>query len=363
MNVPLVDLKIQYERIKDEVDAEWKRVFANTSYVLGPAVNDFEQEFAAYSSVDHCIGVANGGDALELCLRALDIGHGDEVIVPANTFAATAMAVLQAGATPVAVDVDEHHHLIDPSLIESAITERTKAIIPVHLFGQLAPMEEIINIARRHDLRVIEDAAQCQGATQYGKHAGQFGDMAATSFYPGKNLGAFGDGGAVLTRDNDLATRVRRLRNYGGIAKYEHIESGRNSRLDSLQAAVLSVKLRHLDAWNDERRAVATTYLDSLAGLPTIQLPAVLDGNEHVWHLFVIKVADRDEVLTQLNEAGVGAGIHYPSTVNSLATVPMGTPVAEHQARAMISLPIFPGMTNDAVMTVIEKVRIISTTA
>lgn len=355
MNVPLVDLKIQYERIKDEVDAEWQRVFANTSYVLGPAVTAFEQEFAAYSGVDHCIGVANGGDALELCLRALDIGHGDEVIVPANTFAATAMAVLQAGATPVSVDIDERYHLIDPSLIDSVITERTKAIIPVHLFGQLAPMGEIVDIAKRHGLRVIEDAAQCQGATQHGKHAGQFGDMAATSFYPGKNLGAFGDGGAVLTQDNDLATRVRRLRNYGGIAKYEHVESGRNSRLDSLQAAVLCVKLRHLDAWNDERRAVAATYLDALAGIPTIQLPAVLDGNEHVWHLFVIKVADRDEVLKQLNEAGVGAGIHYPSTVNSLATVPLETPIAERQANTMISLPIYPGISREQVDFVIEE--------
>jgi len=349
MNVPLVDLKIQYQRIKDEVEAEWQNVFANTSYVLGPAVSAFEQEFAAYSGVDHCIGVANGGDALELCLRALDIGHGDEVVVPANTFAATAMAVLQTGAVPVAVDVDEHHHLIDPSLIESAITERTKAIIPVHLFGQLAPMEEVVDIARRHSLRVIEDAAQCQGATQHGKHAGQFGDMAATSFYPGKNLGAFGDGGAVLTQDNDLATRVRRLRNYGGIAKYEHAESGRNSRLDSLQAAVLSVKLRHLDAWNEERRAIAATYLNELAGIPAIQLPAVLDGNEHVWHLFVIKVSERDDVLKRLNEAGVGAGIHYPSTVNNLATVPVETPIAERQASTMISLPIYPGMSQEHV--------------
>lgn len=354
MKVPLVDLKIQYERIKDEVQEAWDEIFSNTSYVLGPAVTAFEEEFARYCGVEHCIGVANGGDALELCLRALDIGAGDEVIIPANTFAATAMAVLQAGATPVAVDVDEAYHLIDPDRIAEAIGPRTRAIIPVHLFGQLAPMEPILAIAKEHGLKVIEDAAQCQGATQNGMHAGQFGDMAATSFYPGKNLGAFGDGGAVLTRDPNLAARVRRLRNYGGIAKYEHIESGRNSRLDTLQAAVLRVKLRHLEAWNTERVQAAGEYANLLSSRSNVELPSVAPCNEHVWHLYVVKVHTRDEILRALNDAGIGAGIHYPATVAAVPGVRSEEhlPVATDLSRRILSLPLFPGMTPEQIASV-----------
>jgi dTDP-4-amino-4,6-dideoxygalactose transaminase len=347
MKVPLVDLKIQYERIKDEVQEAWDEIFSNTSYVLGPAVSAFEEEFARYCGVEHCIGVANGGDALELCLRALDIGVGDEVIIPANTFAATAMAVLQAGATPVAVDVDEAYHLIDPDHIAEAIGPRTRAIIPVHLFGQLAPMEPILAIAAEHGLKVIEDAAQCQGATQNGMHAGQFGDMTATSFYPGKNLGAFGDGGAVLTQDPRLAERVRRLRNYGGISKYEHAESGRNSRLDTLQAAVLRVKLRHLDTWNKERTFAASAYQDALSQCPGIELPQVSPKNDHVWHLFVVKIENRDRVLDALHQSNIGAGIHYPQTVNSIPSVTaLDTVRAERMAPRILSIPIFPGISS-----------------
>lgn len=359
MKVPLVDLKIQYERIKDEVHAAWEEILDNTSFVLGPAVSAFESEFAAYCGVAHCIGVANGGDALELCLRALDIGAGDEVIIPANTFAATAMAVLQTGATPVAVDVDEDYHLIDPECVEAAIGPNTKAIIPVHLFGQLAPMAPILEIADRHGLKVIEDAAQCQGATQDGKHAGQFGDMAATSFYPGKNLGAFGDGGAVLTQHAGLADRVRRLRNYGGIAKYEHVESGRNSRLDTMQAAVLRIKLRNLDAWNLERSAAAEKYSQLLQDIGGNRRPAVLTGNKHVWHLFVVKVNDRDRILQSLNASNIGAGIHYPSPVSSLAlnSRPQPTERSARLASQILSIPIFPGITDNQIEYVATNLR------
>lgn len=357
--VPLVDLKIQYERIKDEVQTAWEEVFENTSFVMGPAVGAFESEFANYSGVSQCIGVGNGGDALELCLRAIDVGPGDEVIIPANTFAATAMAVLQTGATPVAVDVDMDYHLIDPDCVEEAITPRTRAVIPVHLFGQLAPMEPIIDIASRHGLRVVEDAAQCQGATQHGRHAGQFGDLAATSFYPGKNLGAFGDAGAVLTDDPTLGDRVRRLRNYGGTAKYEHTESGRNSRLDTLQASVLRVKLEMLDEWNLERAAAAEKYLDLLESLPAIKLPKVHPANRHVWHLFVMTVEKRDSLLEALNRNGIGAGIHYPSTVSSIPGVrtPFDSGRSEFLASRIISLPMFPGLEVGQIEEVVEKIR------
>lgn len=357
MRVPLVDLKIQYERIKDEVHAAWKDILDNSEFVMGPAVSAFETEFAEYCGVSHCIGVANGGDALELCLRALDIGPGDEVIIPANTFAATAMAVLQIGATPVAVDVDEDYHLIDPECVEAAVTSRTRAIIPVHLFGQLAPMTPLLEIAATHDLRVIEDAAQCHGATQDGKHAGQFGDMAATSFYPGKNLGAFGDGGAVLTQKAELAERVQRIRNYGGLVKYEHVESGRNSRLDTMQAAVLRAKLRNLDSWNLERQGIASTYLSALSDSVSVEVPQVAGGNEHVWHLFVVKVPNRDLSLKALQATGVGAGIHYPSTVVSIPGVVTPNPVrrAENLSQKILSMPIYPGLREDEVSFVCER--------
>jgi len=355
LKVPFVDLGIQYERIRTEVHLAWDEILSDTSFVLGPAVSAFETEFARYSGVDHCVAVGNGGDALELCLRALDVGFGDEVIIPANTFAATAMAVLQVGAIPVVVDVDEQSHLIDPWCIEEAITARTKAIVPVHLFGQLAPMARVLDVASRFGLWVIEDAAQCQGATQDGKHAGQFGDMAATSFYPGKNLGAFGDGGAVLTRHVALADRVRRLRNYGGVAKYEHVELGRNSRLDSIQAAVLRVKLRYLDAWNLERQRLAHAYLSALQSTG-LKVPQVVPGNTHVWHLFVIALEERDLTLQHLKEMQIGAGIHYPEPVSVIPGVKATnkTDKASRLARKILSLPLFPGMTDSQQDYVLE---------
>lgn len=362
MNVPLVDLKIQYERIRGEVAEAWEDILSNTSFVLGPDVASFEDEFAAYAGVKHCVGVANGGDAIELALRALDIGFGDEVIIPANTYTATAMAVVQTGAVPVVVDVDPTYQLLSPGLVEAAITSKTKAIIPVHLFGQLAPMEPILEIARTHDLRVVEDAAQCQGATQHGSHAGTFGDIAATSFYPGKNLGAFGDGGGVLTNSDSLALRIRRLRNYGGIVKYEHVEPGRNSRLDTLQAAVLRAKLRYLDAWNAERSSAADFYLSELDGVLDLALPRQMAGNTHVWHLFVISTANRDGLLRELNARGIGAGIHYPQAIMdqpALAGIVRESSggVARQLAGSILSLPLFPGITEAQQQAVVSVVR------
>jgi len=347
-NVPLVNLKIQRDRILDEVQAGWQAVLENTSFIVGPAVDQFEADYARYCGASHCVGVGNGTDAIEYSLRALDIGHGDEVIAPANTFVATIGAIVRAGATPKLVDCDENF-LINPALIAAAITERTKAVVPVHLYGQMAPMDEVI--AAAGDLPVLEDAAQSQGASQAGKRSGSVGVLASTSFYPGKNLGAFGDAGAVTTSDAALDERLRRLRNHGGIAKYEHLEVGGNSRLDSLQAVVLSAKLKVLDDWNSERRIAAQRYEELLSGVDGVTLPHEVSGNVHVWHLYVVRVPNRDAVLKSLNNAGIGAGIHYPAPIHLLpAFSSMGLgkgsfPVAESLADEILSLPIYPGIT------------------
>src|SRR6185437_5397771 len=260
--IPLVDLSLQHAEIADEVAAGFERVLTSGAFVLGPDVAEFEREFAAYSGVARCVGVGNGTDAIELALRAAGIGPGDEVIIPANTFVATAGGVMRTGATPVLVDCDRQFLLIDPTQIEQRITERTRAIVPVHLYGQLAPMAEVLDIAARHGLVVVEDAAQSQGAEQDGKRAGAFGQSAATSFYPGKNLGAYGDGGAVVTNAEDVADALLGLRNHGGTVKYQHPELGFNSRLDTLQGVVLRAKLRRLDGWNAQRRAAADLYAE-----------------------------------------------------------------------------------------------------
>ena len=349
--VPLVDLAIQHEQVATEVDVAFQRILANGSYVLGPDVAEFEAEFAAYSGALYCAGVANGTDAIELALRAFDIGPGDEVIIPANTFVATAGAVRRCGATPVLVDCDPEHLLLDPAGIESRITSRTRAIVPVHLYGQLAPMKEIVAIAARHGLRVVEDAAQAQGAEHDGRRAGTWGDAAATSFYPGKNLGAYGDAGAVLTSSDAVAESVYALRNHGSTVKYQHPALGFNSRMDTMQAAVLRAKLRRLDDWNAQRNQAAELYSELLAARPEVTLPVTLPGNRHVWHLYVVQVAERDRVLAELNAAGVGAGIHYPVPVHLHgAYVDLGHcagdfPVAEAAADRIISLPLYPGIT------------------
>lgn len=358
--VPLVDLAIQHREVAAEVAQRLEHVFSAGSYVLGPPVVEFESEFAAYSGVAHCVGVANGTDAIELALRAVGVGYGDEVIIPANTFVATAGAVSRAGAVPVLVDCDPRYLLIDPAAIEERISNRTRAIVPVHLYGQLAPMEQIIEIAARHGIPVVEDAAQAQGAERAGRRAGAWGDAAATSFYPGKNLGAYGDAGAVVTRSDSIAQSMYGLRNHGSTVKYVHPELGFNSRLDSMQAAVLSAKLPRLDAWNRQRQEAAELYSVLLADQPGVTLPSATPGNVHVWHLYVIQVADRDRVLTELNAAGIGAGIHYPVPVHlhgayaHLGYTPGDFPVAEATASRILSLPLFPGITAEQQEQVVD---------
>jgi dTDP-4-amino-4,6-dideoxygalactose transaminase len=349
--IPLVDLGIQRDRVAAEVDAGWARVLERTAFVGGPDVAAFEAEYAAHEGRRHCVGLANGTDALELALRATGIGAGDAVVVPANTFVATAEAVARAGAEVVLVDVDDEHLLLDPDRL-AAVAGRCRAVLPVHLFGQLAPMGPLAAIAAEHGLTLMEDAAQCQGATQAGAGAGTLGLAAATSFYPGKNLGAYGDGGAVVTDDDGIAERVRLLSAHGSPRKYEHAVLGFNSRLDTLQAVVLRAKLARLDEWNAERQLAADTYAELLKDTPGVRLPATAAGNRHVWHLYVVRVADRDRVLAALNGAGIGAGIHYPTPVHLTgAFSELGErgdfPVAERAAAEILSLPLFPGITRE----------------
>lgn len=349
--LPLVDLKWQHKEIEAEVEDGLRELFARTAFILGPYVADFEAAYAKFSNVPHVIGVGSGTDALELGIRALDIGQGDEVILPANTFIATALAVTRSGATPVLVDCDPIYQLIDPKAIEVALTHKTRAIIPVHLFGHMAPMAPILSLANSRELLVIEDAAQSHGATQSGNAAATQSQMAATSFYPGKNLGAYGDAGAVITKSASLAARVRKLRNYGSDTKGHHPEQGFNSRLDAIQAVVLSAKLKRLAHWNDLRRNAASTYSELLAEVDGIRLPRTSPENCPVWHLYVIRVKDRDSVLAGLHQRGIAAGIHYPVPVHLLGAFaelnrPQGSfPHAESAAKEVLSLPLFPGIT------------------
>ena len=347
--IPLVDLGLQHRRIAGEVRAGFDRVLETTAFILGPEAERFEQAYADYCGVRHCVGVGNGTDAVELALRAAGVGTGDEVVLPANTFVATAEAVLRASARVVLADCDETY-LLDPESVADRVGPRTRAVIPVHLYGQLAPMKALA-AAVGEDVLVIEDAAQSQGATQDGRRSGSFGAAAATSFYPGKNLGAYGDAGAVTTSSDEVAARLRAVRNHGGVRRYEHGEFGVNSRLDGLQAVVLSAKLAVLDRWNAERREAAARYDRLLADVPGVVLPRVAPGNEHVWHLYVVRVPRRDEVLAALDGAGIGAGIHYPSPVHLLPAfgfLGLGAgafPRAEAYAAEILSLPIYPGIT------------------
>jgi dTDP-4-amino-4,6-dideoxygalactose transaminase len=350
--VPLVDLQAQHREIAEEVAAGFAAVIATTAFILGPAVSEFEASFAQFCGVRHCVGAGNGTDALEMILRAFDIGPGDEVVVPANTFIATALAVVRAGATPVLVDCEEHH-LLDPAQVAARLTPRTRALLPVHLYGQVADMEALLALAAPRDILVLEDAAQAQGARRHGRPAGSLGSAAGTSFYPGKNIGAYGDGGAVLTDSSEIAERVRRLRNWGSERKYHHPEIGFNSRLDTLQAVVLSAKLKRLAAWNAARRQAAARYDELLADVPELELPRTLPGNEHVWHLYVVRVPRRDAVLAHLHAAGIGAGIHYPTPLHlhgalrHLAYREGDFPNAERAAREVLSLPLYPHITED----------------
>jgi dTDP-4-amino-4,6-dideoxygalactose transaminase len=351
MNVPFLDLAAQQAEIADEVLPVWRAQFSAAAFIGGAEVTAFEQEYAAYIGVEHCVGVANGTDAVELALRAVGVGPGDEVIIPVNTFIATAEAATRIGAVPVFVDVDDEFLLIDPAAVAAAITPRTRAIVPVHLYGQTAPMEELTGIAVRHGLMVVEDAAQSQGATSPSGRAGSLGRVAATSFYPGKNLGAAGDAGAVLTDDPGVAEFVRNVGAHGSSVKYVHDRAGVNSRLDAIQATVLRAKLRRLDAWNAARRAAADRYADLLADLPGVRVPTGRPGNTDVWHLYVVRVAERDRVLAELGRAGIGAAIHYPTPLHLTAAYaglgyrPGQFPVAEAAADRILSLPMFPHLT------------------
>jgi dTDP-4-amino-4,6-dideoxygalactose transaminase len=350
VTVPFLDLKTQSAEIADEVLPVWRQQFLDAAFIGGPEVAAFEREFAAYIGTAHAIGVANGTDALELAFRAVGIGAGDEVVMPVNTFIATAEAATRIGAVPVFVDCDAHL-LIDPAAVEAAITPRTKAIVPVHLYGQTADLEAIDAIADRHGLIVIEDAAQSQGASSTYGRAGALSRVAATSFYPGKNLGAGGDAGAIMTNDDEVAAFVRNYAAHGSTVKYVHDRAGVNSRLDAVQAPVLRAKLRRLDAWNAARRAAADRYAELLTNIPGVTLPVTRPGNVDVWHLYVVQVDERERVMAELGAAGIGAAIHYPYPLHlTAAYAELGYakgqfPVAEAAAGRILSLPMFPHLT------------------
>jgi dTDP-4-amino-4,6-dideoxygalactose transaminase len=351
--IPLVDLSSQHAAVAADVSEGWHRVVTANAFIDGPQVGEFEREYAAFVGTRHCVGVANGTDAIEIALRALGVGPGDECILPANSFIATAEAVHRAGALPILVDcADDGTYLMDVAAVQAALSSRTKAIIPVHLYGQAAPVERLMPLAERIGAWVVEDAAQAQGARRNGVSAGALGHAAATSFYPGKNLGAYGDAGAMLTGSDELAAQMRMVRNHGSARKYEHEVPGVNSRLDTLQAVVLSAKLRRLAEWNAARRAAAERYDVLLSGCEDIIRPQVLPGNEHVWHLYVVRVPNRDSVLEALHATGVRAGIHYPQPIHLTAAFgelgyTLGAfPVAERTAPKLLSLPLFPEITS-----------------
>lgn len=347
-HIPLVDLQVQQAEIYDDIVQDIDELLWSAAFIGGPAVGEFESAYAHFTGTKHCIGVGNGTDALELALRACGVQAAGEVILPANSFVATAEAVARIGAVPILVDVDPVHLLIDPVEVEKAIGPKTQAIVPVHLFGQLAPMPEIMAVAEAAGLAVVEDAAQSQGAQYGGKVSGSFGKAAATSFYPGKNLGAAGDAGAVTTNDSDIASMVRVLGGHGSSAKYVHDVVGMNSRLDTIQAIVLNAKLQRLPRWNAMRREAAARYGEMLAGVHGVAVPMDRPDYEDVWHLYVVQVDKRDAVLARLNAAGVGAGIHYPTPIHmtkAFSYLGKGEgdfPVAEAAAGRILSLPMFP---------------------
>jgi dTDP-4-amino-4,6-dideoxygalactose transaminase len=346
--IPFLDLRQTYLELKTELDSVFQRVMDSGWYIRGEELKAFESEFADYCNVKYCIGVGNGLDALHLILRAMDIGVGAEVIVPSNTFIATWLAVSYAGATPVPVEPDETTYNIDPTRIEAAITEKTKAIMPVHLYGQPADMDPIIEIAARYRLKVIEDAAQAHGARYKGKRTGGLGDASGFSFYPGKNLGAFGDGGAVTTNNPMIAEKVRQLSNYGSQVKYAHDVKGFNARLDELQAALLRVKLRYLDEWNGRRRKIANEYLQKLAGKSYLTLPHVPIWAEPVWHIFVVRTLVRDHLQKYLTDCGIQTLIHYPVPPHRQGAYQelshLSLPISERIHKEALSLPIGPAM-------------------
>jgi dTDP-4-amino-4,6-dideoxygalactose transaminase len=364
MSIPFLDLKAPYREIQTELDAAYQRVMKSGWYILGEEVDGFESDFAKFCHAKHCIGVADGLDALVLVLRGNGIGPGDEIIVPANTYIASWLAVSWVGAKPVPVEPKTATCNLDPDRIAAAITPRTRAIMAVHLYGQPAEMGPIQAVARKYGLWVIEDAAQAHGARYEDVPTGALGDAAGFSFYPGKNLGAFGDGGAVVTNDDKLADRLRVLRNYGSRQKYYNEVKGVNSRLDSLQAAFLRVKLSHLEAWNNRRKTVAKRYLEELAGIQDLELPAVAEGAAPAWHLFVLRHPRRDELRQHLRESGIDTLIHYPVPAHlSQAYAEAGWkkgdfPITETLAATVLSLPMGPHLSEQEISAVIDALRI-----
>lgn len=362
MQVPFLDLKVQYQQIKDEIHPLLNDIMARGAFIGGAAVRDFETAFAAYCGAPHAVGVANGTDALQLACRALGLGPGDEVITAANTFVATVEAIVLAGATPVLVDMDAATYHLDIAQVEAAIGPRTRALMPVHLYGDAVDMDPLLALARKHGLVVIEDAAQAHGARYKGRRCGSMGDMAGFSFYPGKNLGAYGDAGAVLASSPELAQGVREIGDHGSPRKYQHERLGTNSRLDALQAAVLSVKLAHLDAWNAGRRRVAAAYAERLAGVGDLRLPLRREGHEPVFHLFVIRSERVADIDAALKAAGIGFGYHYPHPVHlQPAFTHLGRrgqfPAAERGAAEILSLPMYAELAEEQVDHVCAVLR------
>jgi len=362
MQIPLVDLKAQLAAIRGQVLEAMTGVIDSTAFILGPEVESFEREFAAYCEASYAVGVGSGLSALVLALRAAGVGPGHEVIAPANTFIATISAIVQLGAWPVLVDMNPTNYNLDLAAVEAAVRARTKAVIPVHLYGQPVDMDPLLDLARNKGLVVVEDAAQAHGARYRGRRVGSMGHLAAFSFYPGKNLGAYGDGGAVVTSDPELAEAVRRMRNYGQSRKYHHDNFGDNSRLDSVQAAVLRIKLAHLDRWNQARRKNAAYYRQVLQDTE-LELPVEQDFAEHVYHLYVVRTPRRDELLDYLHRRGIGAGIHYPIPCHlqkSLAFLGHGPgdfPHSEKAAAEILSLPMFPELTTGQMDYVAQAVK------
>lgn len=356
--IPILDLTQQYRTLKDEINAALEEVFTSGHFINGPNVRALEAEIASYTDCSHAVGLNSGTDALHLALRALDIGPGDEVITSPFTFVATTEAIGIVGATPVFVDIDPESYNIDPAAIEAAVTARTKAILPIHLYGNPAPMHDILEIAKRHGLAVVEDCAQAIGATIDGKKVGSFGDVGCFSFFPSKNLGAFGDGGMATTNRTDLAERMRSLRAHGGRVKYHHEELGVNSRLDEVQAAILRVKLPHLDAWIDRRRASAHAYSTALGSL--VAVPAERDGTRHVFHQYTVRVPNRDDVQKQLGADGVQTMVYYPVPLHlqevhrALGYGEGAFPHAEEAAREVLSLPMFPELAREQLDDVVR---------
>lgn len=360
--IPFLDLKAQYHQIKPEVDAALARAIESTQFVLGPEVAAFEDRFAAYCNIDHCRAVCSGTAALHLALLAAGIGAGDEVITVSMTFVATTAAVLYSGAKPVFVDVDPVTWTMDPALIEAAITPRTKAILPVHLHGLMADMDPILAIARRHGLVVIEDAAQAHGAEYKGRRAGSIGDLGCFSFYPGKNLGAYGEGGAVVTNQPELARRISLLRDWGQETKYNHVVAGYNYRMDGIQGAVLNVKMNHIESWTEARRSVAAQYGQLLSNVQIVR-PRPPSHCRHVYHVYAVCLQRRDETLKALQDEGIGVGIHYPVPVHlQKAYADLGYragdfPVTEKLANQFLSLPIYPELRPEQIAEIVTQLE------